>query len=179
MGQRSILIDGYNVIRTSPGLSVAEERGGPPAGREALLGQLAGSFGQSADRIFVVFDGNGPTERRIKLHGVPHGHVIFTSSYETADDAIKRLCYTEEIARHAVVVVSSDAEVRREAGSSGAVAMRSEHLMRHLNQTPTYLRQRQRAKLGATWRDRSDENDGEPIPPSRTGNPHRAPRRRR
>ncbi len=176
MTRHAILIDGYNVIRTTPGLAVAEQRGDLAAGRAALLGRLAAAFARSTERIYVVFDGAGPAESRHSIPGLPHGRVVYSRLGDTADALIFRMQMSDELRDFQVVVVSSDEEVRREAARCGAATHRAEALAAHLNRAPKSLRQRQRARLGATWDNTPVDEDGEPIRRSRKGNAHRAPR---
>jgi predicted RNA-binding protein with PIN domain len=178
MSTRTIVIDGYNIIRTTPAFFTAEKLHGPAAGREALLRQLSALFNRSSDEIFVVFDGDGPAERCEALRGVPHGHVIYTRYGEIADTVILRLCTVEQAGMR-ITVVTNDGEVRACASEAGASPVRSDHLAAQIARPPKLLRQRQRARLGALWdHDRVNE-DGEPIRQSRKGNARRAPRRRR
>jgi predicted RNA-binding protein with PIN domain len=177
MPPRVILIDGYNVIRRTPSLAVAEHDGGLTAGREALLGRIVGAFVRCPDRIIVVFDGAGPAETCVRLPGVPNGQVIYSQRDVTADDVLARL--QMELLDCQVETISSDAAVRRAAIAYGATPLRVESLAARLNQPPKHLRQRQRAKQGARQRWETSDEDGEPIRASRKGNPHRAPRQRR
>jgi predicted RNA-binding protein with PIN domain len=175
----AILIDGYNVIRTTQALSRAEKLHGLAAGRDALLKLLASAFADTADRVYVIFDGAGEAESHQSLPGIPHGHLIFSRRSDSADTLISRLRASDELRGYEVAVVSSDEEVRREAAMSGATTFRADALIARLNRAPTYLRQRQRARLGAQMRGSLVDEDGEPIRPSRKGNGHRAPRGRR
>ena len=177
MRPRAILIDGYNVIRTTPSLAVAERGGALAAGRAALLDRVAGAFARCPDRIVVVFDGDGPASTCERLRGVPNGQVMFSRRGESADTLLLRLAV--ELGDAAITLVTSDAEVRRAALAYGATTLHSDALSTRLNQAPKLLRQRQRAKRGALWAERQSDEDGEPFRVSREGNPHRAPRQRR
>ncbi|HEX6121559.1 MAG TPA: NYN domain-containing protein [Ktedonobacterales bacterium] len=179
MPPRVILIDGYNVIRTTPGLAVAERNGDLAAGRTALLRQLTSTFARCPDRIIVVFDGAGPAEACERLRGVLNGQVMFSRRGETADTLLLRLAAElGDTAITAITLITNDAEVRQAAVASGAAPLRSDALAARLNQAPKYLRQHQRAKQGLRQRWETSDEDGEPIRVSRKGNPHRAPRQR-
>jgi predicted RNA-binding protein with PIN domain len=176
MRPRAILIDGYNVIRTLPGLANAERNGELAGGRRALLDCIAGAFARCPDRIIVVFDGDGPVTACERLRGVPHGQVMFSQRGETADTLL--LWLTIELGDSEVTLITSDEEVRRAAAAYGAATMRSDALGARLNQAPKLLRQRYRGKQGLRQRWETADEDGEPIRVSRKGNSHRTPHRR-
>src|SRR5262249_36217833 len=116
------LIDGYNVIRASPELSMIERRG-LDAGREALCRALAASTaGARGEQFRVVFDGAG----RGGSASVAGVTTIFSSARETADRVIARL------AAHAGAVVSNDREVRRAATRAGAIAITADEFLARL-----------------------------------------------
>lgn len=56
MDPRTILVDGYNVIRNTAGLAAAEHIS-LQHGREALLQQIAARYRHTPHRVIVVFDG--------------------------------------------------------------------------------------------------------------------------
>lgn len=112
-----LIIDGYNLIRRSPWLSLLDARD-LEAGREALL-QLLAEYHQRRPehKITVVFDGwqgGALQEGRDLYHGVG---VIYSRRGERADEVIKRLLAREG---RRVVMVSSDRELQEFAQRAGA-----------------------------------------------------------
>jgi predicted RNA-binding protein with PIN domain len=104
-----LIIDGYNLIRQSPGLRPLEAQD-LEAGREALLQRLAAYRRRRPQhKITVVFDGwqaGDLKESRDQQQGLA---LIFSRRGERADEVIKRLLAQE---RQRAVVVSSDRELR-------------------------------------------------------------------
>ena len=112
-----LIIDGYNLIRQSPWLSLLDARD-LEAGREALL-QALSDYRQRRPqhKITVIFDGwqgGALRESRNFCHGVG---VIYSRRGERADEVIKRYL-TREGSR--VVMVSSDRELQACAEKAGA-----------------------------------------------------------
>jgi uncharacterized protein len=112
-----VIIDGYNLIRQSPWLSLLDARD-LEEGREALL-QALSEYRQrrSQHKITVVFDGwqgGGLQESRDLCRGVG---VIYSRRGERADEVIKRLLAREG---RRVVMVSSDRELQEFAEKVGA-----------------------------------------------------------
>lgn len=175
MGPRTILVDGYNVIRKTAGLKAAE-RVSLSAGREALLALLKGRYLHTPHRVVVVFDGYGSCEATYPLRGLSRGQVIFTPTGCTADTVIQRLAAQERAAGAEVVVVSDDAEVCLGVAASGGQAARVDDLARTLNAPGKYQRRlaQHRQFIRAEW-----EQEGDDWEQRRDGNPHKAPRRKR
>ncbi len=168
VGPRTILVDGYNVIRNTPGLAAAEQVS-LQAGRDALLSSLAARFRHTPHRVIVVFDGNGSAETVQPLRRSTRGQVIFTRYGETADAVIQRIASNEAAAGTEVVSVSDDLEVRLGVSASGGQTASVDDLARRLNEPGKYqLRQaRHRSFLKRQWDLASGE---EPMSPSpRTG----------
>jgi predicted RNA-binding protein with PIN domain len=178
MGPRCIIIDGYNVIRNTPGLAAAEARG-LAQGREALLARVEAAYRRSPDRVLVVFDGNGERETARSLRCGAGSQQIYARRGTTADAAILRLADEWCRAGAEVTVASDDRGVRAGAGACGARGIAVRELADRLNAAPRHLEKQARHR--ATVRDvlerreREDADRGRP----RGGNPHRAPRRRR
>lgn len=112
-----LIIDGYNLIRQSPGLSLLDARD-LEAGREALIHSLA-DYRQRRpqNKITVVFDGwqgGALRESRDVCHGVG---VVYSRRGERADEVIKRLLAREQ---GRAVMVSSDRELQDFAERKGA-----------------------------------------------------------
>ncbi|MFW6127368.1 MAG: NYN domain-containing protein [Thermodesulfobacteriota bacterium] len=112
-----LIIDGYNLIRQSPWLSLLDRRD-LEEGREALLQTLADYRRRRPQhKITVVFDGwqgGGRRESRDVHRGVG---VVYSRRGERADEVIKRLLARE--GRRAVMV-SSDRELQDFADRKGA-----------------------------------------------------------
>lgn len=113
-----IIIDGYNLIRQSPGLSLLDA-GDLEAGRDALLESLAAyRRSRPGHQLTVVFDGWQGGELRESRDIVQGVTVIFSRRGERADEVIKRLLAKE---RQRALAVSSDRELQVFADRVGAV----------------------------------------------------------
>jgi predicted RNA-binding protein with PIN domain len=112
-----LIIDGYNLIRQSPWLSLLDVRD-LEAGREALLQTLSDYRRRRPQhKITVVFDGwqgGALQESRDLCQGVV---VIYSRRGERADEVIKRFLTRE---KRKVVMVSSDRELQDFAERVGA-----------------------------------------------------------
>ena len=116
-----IIIDGYNMIRQSPGLRDLD-RMDIQQGREALIDWLAVYKRIRPHKITVIFDGsNAPalSARRDFIKGIA---IRFSRGGETADAVIKRMARQE---KEQALVVSSDREIVETAKSHGAAAISS------------------------------------------------------
>ncbi|MBW1740520.1 MAG: NYN domain-containing protein [Deltaproteobacteria bacterium] len=116
-----IVIDGYNLIRQSPTLSIIEHRS-LAEGREALLQRLVSYKKVKRYPMTVVFDGAGAgslMEARTRWKGI---HVVFSRPGELADSVIKRIITRE---RERVVVVTSDKEIAHFAAKHGSATIDS------------------------------------------------------
>lgn len=112
-----LVIDGYNLIRQSPWLSVLDARD-LEAGREALLAALS-EYRQRRPqhKVTVIFDGwqgGALQESRDLCRGVG---VIYSRRGERADEVIKRFLAREG---NRAVMVSSDRELQAFAEKAGA-----------------------------------------------------------
>lgn len=112
-----LIIDGYNLIRQSPWLSLLDARD-LEEGREALLQALSDYRRRRPQhKITVVFDGwrgGALRESRDLCQGVG---VIYSRRGERADEVIKRFLTRE---KSKVVMVSSDRELQDCAEKAGA-----------------------------------------------------------
>jgi uncharacterized protein len=112
-----LIIDGYNLIRQSPWLSLLDARD-LEAGREALLQTLSDYRRRRPQhKITVIFDGwqgGALQESRDLCQGVG---VIYSRRGERADEVIKRFLAREG---RKVVMVSSDRELQDCAVKAGA-----------------------------------------------------------
>jgi len=175
MGPRTILIDGYNVIRNTPGL-IAAEQVSLQTGREVLLARVAARYRNTPHTAIVVFDGGGASETTQALAKGVRGQVVFTRRGESADTVIGRIAAEEQARGAAVVVVSDDFEVRREVGATGGRSARVADLTTQLNAPPKY--QQRMARHRAHIR-RELEGDKDEPHLRRSGNPRRPSRKQR
>lgn len=174
VGPRTILIDGYNVIKNTPGLARAEQVS-QETGRESLLAQLRAKYRHTPHTVIVVFDGGGAVESTLAFTGLSRGRVVYTRRGETADAVIARLAAAEGELGREVVVVSDDGEVRQTAGGAGHATARVGDLARRMNEPDRYQRKQalHREHVRHQW-----ESGGTGMHP-RSGNPKRGPKRRR
>lgn len=149
------LVDGYNVIRRAPGLTVREQES-LQAGREALCRMLSAAARISGDQFTVVFDGARGGGTSSSGRGV---RVVFSRASESADHVLARL------ASPGVAVVSSDREVRQAADRRGAITISADEFLARVLAPP------------APVKDKDDED--QPLPPRKKGNPRRLPKKAR
>jgi predicted RNA-binding protein with PIN domain len=162
-----ILIDGYNLIRQSPTLSVIDQHS-LEEGREALLQLLASYKRVRHHPVTVVFDGadaHYSMEARTSWKGI---HVLFSRPGESADSVIKRILTRE---RDRAIVVTSDKEIAHFAAQHGAAtidAVEFENKMEVARRSDTH---------------KNDSSEGEAkgwIPTTKKKGPaRRVPKRRR
>ncbi len=149
------LVDGYNVIRREPGLS-AREQVSLQVGRHALCQLLVAAARASGDQFTVVFDGTRGGGSAFSSRGV---RVAFSKAPERADHLIARL------ATPGVAVVSNDRDVRRAAERAGAIAVTSDEFLARVLAVPPAVR--------------DEEEDDDPLPAQKKGNPRRLPKKAR
>ena len=134
-----IVIDGYNLIRQSPTLSVIDSRS-LEEGRDALLEILASYKKVKHHSMTVVFDGTGADthmEQRTRWKGI---RILFSRPGELADSVIKRIVARE---RERAIVVTSDREISEFAAEYGAATIGSlefedkMNMATHLNMNET------------------------------------------
>lgn len=148
------LVDGYNVIRHAPGLA-AREQESLQAGRDALCRLLADAARSSGDQFTVVFDGARGGGTALGSRGV---RVVFSRAQERADDVLARL------ASAGVAVVSTDREVQKAAARARAIAITANDFLARILASPSP--------------DRGEEDD-DPLPAPKKGNPRRLPKKAR
>lgn len=116
-----IIIDGYNLIRQSPGLE-ALDREDIQLGRDALLRRLVAYKKIKRHNITVVFDGGGAplfADGGDNYKGV---RVKFSRPGQTADTLINRMAKKE---RERALVVTSDRAVADYCAGQGATVLPS------------------------------------------------------
>ena len=157
VGPRTILIDGYNVIRRAPGLAAAE-RGSLAAGRQALIELVAQRYRLTPHTAMLVFDGDGPRETAEPLPRC-RGCVVYTQAGTSADAVIARLAADAAQVGGASTVISDDWEVRASVEASGGSALGASELVRGAN-APDKYRARQAAHQAFVRRQLDTGNDG-------------------
>lgn len=113
MGEkRVLLVDGYNVIRSS---SLYRDFGGDDFStdtfnrrRDTLITDV-GAFAGNEYEAYVVFDGTGNTASTGEEQLVAGVHVIFSAYGYSADSVIERLAVQAQARGKEVLVVTSDA----------------------------------------------------------------------
>lgn len=176
MGQRVILVDGYNVIKNTPSLA-AVERGSLDAGRQALIKRLVALYRHTPHRLVIVFDGDGPAESSQPVAGYGRGKVVFSQRGEKADHVIIRLTAEASADQCEVVVISDDLEVRLGAERHGAQTARVDDTRRRMDEAPRLLRKRFTYQQ-AVRRDMDGDGSDERAQARRKGAGRRAPRGR-
>ena len=117
-----LIIDGYNLIRSSLSLS-RQERYGLEEGRKALLERLVAYKRIKGMPVTVVFDAaDGPnlSEKTERLAGV---QVVFSPAGQIADDVIVRLASKKGTK---ALVVTSDRNLAFRVEKTGATAIDSD-----------------------------------------------------
>jgi predicted RNA-binding protein with PIN domain len=103
-----LIIDGYNLIRRSPSLSILD-RQDLESGRNELIRRLALYKRMKSLPITVVFDGSHPMSPS-PVRGSQQGiHVVFSRKGQTADEVIIRMAGQ---IREKAIVVTSDRQVQ-------------------------------------------------------------------
>ncbi|MFI5273999.1 MAG: NYN domain-containing protein [Ktedonobacterales bacterium] len=143
MNAQLILIDGYNVIRRTEALRAAERRS-LEAGREALLGWLAGRYRATPHSLIVVFDGDGASEASSVRHRWSRCRVVYSCSGEPADAVIARIAAVRRAGGEDVRVYTDDLEVRAAVSGAGGQPDSVESLQRQVN-APDRFRRKQAA----------------------------------
>lgn len=116
MGDRLILVDGYNLVLRSPALKPGPDRTLREA-REKLVNLLSWAVGSGDARFLVVFDGS---DERGDEEGPGRVEVRFSRPPDKADDLIRRLVEDRIDHVERLTVVTSDLEVARHARAMGA-----------------------------------------------------------
>lgn len=177
--ERTIYVDGYNVIRNTPALAQAERAGGLAAGRDALLAWLAPRYRHTPWRVVVVFDGDRAAESAQRWPGLSRGMVVFSRAGESADSVIARMAGVARAAGCEVTVISDDLEVREATSQRGATPARVDDLRRRLEEGPRLLRKRFTHQQAVRRILAGDEDDAADERARREkGNSRRAPRKR-
>jgi predicted RNA-binding protein with PIN domain len=154
--KRTILVDGYNIIKRDPILS-GLERLGLQVAREALFSRLLSSYDLRGNDITVVFDGQGARETTDRW-GVLK--IIYSRSGESADAVIARLAAASKDPSQ-MVGLSDDRAVRQSITQAGGQAAGSAD------------------RRSPRMTDKQNTGDEEPRGKEKKGNPRRAKKRPR
>jgi len=106
-----LILDGYNVINSWPGLKLLMEESLETA-RDKLIDVMVEYGAFKGINIIIVFDAHlvkGNTGNRQKLKGV---EIVFTKEYETADSYIER--YIVELSKNNRVAVVTDDKIEQQ-----------------------------------------------------------------
>lgn len=140
---RRLIVDGYNLIHSTPRYSSLAERD-VDAARERLISDL-GARAAEGQEVIVVFDGGGnPASqgRPAQMGGVT---VIFSPAGTDADAVIEGLAAEARQQGSETEVVTSDAATRWTSVGGSVVVIRSQAFGREL------------ADDDAEWREHPDE----------------------
>ncbi len=155
--KRTVLVDGYNIIKRDPILSGLERRGLQVA-REALFSRLLSSYDLRGNEITVVFDGQGERETADRWGALK---IVYSRSGDSADAVIARLAAACKDPSQ-MVVLSDDRAVRQSVTQVGGVAAGSAD-----RRQPRMADKQQKT------------DDDEPHSQGKKGNPRRAKKRPR
>ena len=174
----TILIDGYNVSRNTPGMR-PEDGVAYATARENLLAQVKSKFRGTAHRVVVVFDGGGEREVCLAIRGLASGQCIYSQRGVTADTVIGRLAREAAAAGEQVVVCTNDLEVRANTAASGAAHASVAEMGQALNAPDKYTAKRIRHSAYVRRQLEGDGEDADSRAHPRKGNPRRAPKKQR
>jgi predicted RNA-binding protein with PIN domain len=116
MGDRLIIVDGYNLIHRSAALRPGADRTMRQA-REKLVNLLSWAIGSGDAKFLVVFDGAGG---RSSDESQGRVEVRYSRPPKTADDVIRELVEEQMKRIERITVVTADLEVARHARAMGA-----------------------------------------------------------
>jgi predicted RNA-binding protein with PIN domain len=116
MGDRLIIVDGYNLIHRSASLRPGPERSLRQA-REKLVNLLSWAVGSGDAKFIVIFDGAGGSSSDERQGRV---EVRYSRPPKTADDLIRELVEEQMKRIERITVVTADLEVARHARAMGA-----------------------------------------------------------
>jgi predicted RNA-binding protein with PIN domain len=125
-----IVIDGYNLIRQSPDLSIKDALS-LEKGRNALVRQLSAYKKLKGHQITVVFDAQFTTNLQIEEFSQAGIRLLFSEGGQTADDVILQMA---EKGKGQLIIVSSDNRILQAAKSSGCAFLDSQEFERKLEE---------------------------------------------
>ena len=110
-GRRTLVVDGYNVLRSSEGPYSDDVRDDLDAARSRLVADVAAYVGPGTDAV-VVFDGGANPHSDGLPHEVAGVTVIFSPFGTDADSVIEQHVLMRRRAGEPVTVVTSDAQTQ-------------------------------------------------------------------
>lgn len=149
---RHLIIDGYNVLRSSPRYSAFAERD-LDAARERLISDL-GARAAEGERVTVVFDGGGNPSSDGAPREVGGVTVVFSPSGVEADAVIEGLARGARDAAEEALVVTSDLTTRWTALGGTVTVLRSDTFAGELAGDERDWREHARRPRGASLSDR-------------------------
>lgn len=133
--KRTIIVDGYNVLRSGSRYKNIESPDYTDdffnAARERLLNDVASYAGKSA-KVTVVFDGGGNAESVGAVEKVGSVQVIFSRAGRSADNVIEKLAREARERGEEVTVITSDSTVQNTVYSAGVNRMSAEGFCREM-----------------------------------------------
>lgn len=120
---RTLIVDGYNVIRSTPPYS-AVANGDLEAARAALILDVS-AFAHGDFRAIVVFDGHNNEGSDGRPHDIAGVTVVFSRYGCDADGVIESMSRSAREAGEEVLVVTSDAQTQWTVMGAGVVRMSS------------------------------------------------------
>ncbi len=163
---RTVLVDGYNVIRRDPALARLE-RISLERARDTLLACINGSLQFRHDEVTVVFDGANSVEAGVwsaRTFRRGRVRVVFSPPGESADAVLQRMAAA---APRDTLVVTDDREIRDSVARAGVGST---------NMTPRATPQPSRPHANGTSIKEDDYAPERGAP--KKGNGRRAPRKR-
>jgi predicted RNA-binding protein with PIN domain len=125
-----IVIDGYNLIRTSPSLSQVEANNFQ-AGRNTLIVKLAQYKKLKGHKITVVFDATFTDNLSVEEARVAGIKILFSKGGQTADEIIIEMAREK---RGELIVVSSDKEILHTARACGCGIFEAQDFIQRINE---------------------------------------------
>lgn len=174
----TILIDGYNVSRNSPGMR-PEDGVAYSTARDNLVAQVKSKFRGTPHRVVVVFDGDGEREVCLAIRGLARGQCVYSQRGVTADAVVGRLAREAAAAGEQVVVCTNDLEVRTNTAAHGATHASVAEMGQTLNAPDKYTAKRIRHSAYVRRQLEGDREDAESLAHPRKGNPRHAPKKQR
>lgn len=129
-----LIIDGYNLIRTTEGFAEAEAKG-LEAGRLLLLEHLKDYRTLKGHRITVVFDAMHSDNFEVNEWSYAGIRILYSEMNQAADQVIMELARQE---RDRAIIVSSDKEIRHVAEQEGCGYLSSTEFEKELIQAARY-----------------------------------------
>lgn len=140
---RTILVDGYNVIRRALSFQAARAQS-LAAAREQLITLLINRYRHTPHHVTVVFDGD---ELREQVSYERRLRIIYSSRGETADSVIARLAVEARAANSDVEIYSDDIEVQQAVKSQGGTTQTTRQLEQEVHAAPRDIARRTRHRV--------------------------------